>query len=275
MISGILNNAAPLLLAAMGGLLTELAGVLNIALEGMILTGAFTAVIVSSFGGDLLVSTLCAGLAGLLSAWIFSLTSFKLRGNIFITGLGINILMPALTASFSQKIFGNQGIIRPRDLGHIPSAAGLDLYTWGTLICAAGLMFILYRSYPGLTLRASGVQKDLLKSRGISPVKVQTAAVLMSGIMCGFSGAMLSLRLGAYVPGMSAGKGWIALVAIYLGYKKIPGIAVACILFTAAEATANQAQGSLQIPPSLILSFPYFFTLMSLGLFAVLKKRRQ
>lgn len=275
MISGILNNAAPLLLAAMGGLFTELAGVLNIALEGMILTGAFTAIFASSLGLGLLTSTLCAALAGFLTAWLFSLTSFKLRGNIFITGLGINILMPALTASFSQKRFGNQGIIRPENLSHIPSAAGLDLYTWGTIICAGAIMFILYRTYPGLTLRASGVQKDLLKSRGISPVKVQTAAVLISGIMCGISGAILSLRLGAYVPGMSAGKGWIALVAIYLGYKKIPGIGAACILFTAAEAIANQAQGTLQIPPSLILSFPYFFTLMGLGLFAILKKRRQ
>ncbi|OQY35222.1 MAG: hypothetical protein B6241_01620 [Spirochaetaceae bacterium 4572_59] len=275
MISGILNNAAPLLLAAMGGLFTELAGVLNIAMEGMILTGAFTAILVSNFGGGLLTSTLCAALAGLLTAWVFSLTSFKLRGNIFITGLGINILMPALTASFSQKIFGNQGIIHPGSLRHIPSTAGLDLYTWGTLACTGAVMFILYRTYPGLTLRASGRQKDLLKSKGISPEKVQTAAVLISGMMCGISGAILSLRLGAYVPGMSAGKGWIALVAIYLGYKKIPGIVAACIFFTAAEAIANQAQGILQIPPSLILSFPYFFTLMGLGLFAILKKRRQ
>ena len=274
MIASLLNSIAPLLLAAMGGLLTELAGVLNIALEGMILLGAFTATLVSHMSGSLLAGTLAAALAGLITAAVFSLTSFSLKGNIFITGLGINILAPALIASLSQRIFGNQGIIRPDASLPLPVFSGLDFYSWGTFLTALILIFLLYRSYPGLALRASGVQKDLLKSRGISPLRTQTAAVLTSGVFAGLAGAALSHRLGAFVPGMSAGKGWIALVAIYLGYKKIPGIAAACLLFTSAEAIANRAQGILQVPPSLILSFPYFFTLLGLWIFAVLRKRR-
>ncbi len=271
----ILNGAAPLLLAAIGGLLTELAGVLNIALEGMILTGAFTATAVADATGSLLSGTLAAALAGLCTATLFSYTSFRLKGNIFITGLGINILMPALIASFSQKAYGNQGILRLDMNFSLPNLGGLDIFTAGTLITAVLVIIFLYRSYPGITLRASGDQADLLRSRGISPVKVQTLTVLLSGVLSGTAGAALSLRLGAYVPGMSAGKGWIALVAIYLGYRKVPGITAACLLFTAAEAMANKAQGSLHIPSSLILSFPYFFTLLGLGIFAVFRKRKK
>jgi len=111
-------------------------------------------------------------------------------------------------------------------------------------------------------------------SRGISPVRIQTGAVLLSGAFAGLAGAALSHRLGVFVPGMSAGKGWIALVAIYLGYKRIPGIGAACLFFTVAEALANRAQGILQIPPTLILSFPYFFTLLGLTAFAILKRRK-
>ncbi len=274
MILSIINSAAPLLLAALGGLLTELAGVLNIALEGMILTGAFAALVVTHWTGSLMAGALAAAAAGLVTAWVFSFSSFRLRGNIFITGLGINILMPALIASLSQSLFGNQGVIRLEQARALITPGGLDLYTWSALILAAAMLIFLYRTYPGLALRASGEKPDLLKSRGLSPERTQTAAVLVSGVFAGIAGAALSHRLGVFVPGMSAGKGWIALVAIYLGYRKVPGIGAACLLFAAAEAIANRAQGSLQIPPSLILSFPYFFTLLGLCLFAILKKRK-
>ena len=274
MILSIINSAAPLLLAALGGLLTELAGVLNIALEGMILTGAFGALVVTQWTGSMTAGTAAAAAAGLGTAWIFSFSSFKLKGNIFITGLGINILMPALIASLSQSLFGNQGVIRLEQARTLVAPGGLDPYTWVALILSGATLMFLYRTYPGLALRASGEKPDLLRSRGLSPERTQTAAVLVSGIFAGIAGAALSHRLGAFVPGMSAGKGWIALVAIYLGYKKVPGIAAACLLFASAEAIANRAQGSLQIPPSLILSFPYFFTLLGLGIFAALKKNK-
>ncbi len=274
MILSFINSAAPLILAALGGLLTELAGVLNIALEGMILTGAFTGILFTHWTGSPFAGALAGAASGLLSAWLFSFSSFRLKGNIFITGLGINILMPALIASFSQSLFGNQGIIRLESSKKIPVLLGFDTFTWLSLVIAAIMLLFLYRTYQGLALRASGERPELLQSRGISPDKTRSRAVLVSGILAGISGAALSLRLGAFVPGMSAGKGWIALVAIYLGYKKVPGIIAACLLFAGAEGIANRAQGTLQIPPTLILSFPYFFTLLGLGIFALVKKQK-
>ncbi|MDC7233677.1 MAG: ABC transporter permease [Spirochaetales bacterium] len=273
MIFVILASATPLILAALGGLLTERAGVLNIALEGMILGSAFTAILVSSISGSLFQGTAAAVLAGLLTAVVFNFGTFTLKGNPFITGLGINVLIPALTASLSQSLYGNQGIIRPSDMGTLPSVGGISIFTIAALAGALIVLAVFFRSGKGLMIRSCGEQEDLLVSRGINPVRIKQEMVLYSGLFCGLAGASLSLGLGVYVPGMSAGKGWIALVAIYLGYRRVPGVVLACLLFSLAEWGANRAQGFLGLPPTLILSFPYFMTLAALWLFSIRKSR--
>jgi ABC-type uncharacterized transport system permease subunit len=207
-------------------------------------------------------------------AAVFNFSSFTLKGNPFICGLGINILVPALIASITQKLYGNQGIIRPLQIGSLPRPAGLDMFVWAALATILVLMILFYRTRQGLIIRSCGDHPDLLISRGISPLRVKKNMLLLSGLLCGLSGAALSLRLGVFVPGMSAGKGWIALVAIYLGYRKIPGIALACLFFALAEWGANRAQGFLGLPPSLILSFPYFLTLAGLLFFSIRRNRQ-
>lgn len=272
MIAVILGSATALILAALGGLLTERAGVLNIALEGMILGGAFTAVLITAFSGSMLLGTLAAVLSGLLIAMLFNLGTFTLKGNPFISGLGINVLVPALTASLSQRIYGNQGIIRLEKPGELPGWGSVDIFTITALTAAVIMVFVFYRTGQGLIIRSCGEEEDLLISRGINPVGVKKRMVILSGIFSGLAGASLSLSLGVYVPGMSAGKGWIALVAIYLGYRKVPGVVLACILFSLAEWGANRAQGFLGLPPTLILSFPYFMTLAALWIFSIRRK---
>ena len=273
MMLNILSSASPLILAALGGLLTERAGILNIALEGMIISGAFSALLVAGYSGSPALGIFAALLTGVIVAGIFNLSSFTLKGNPFITGLGINILVPAIIASVTQKLYGNQGIIRPAEIPALPRPAGLDLFVWAALSALLLLMILFYRTRKGLAIRCCGDHPDLLISRGINPLRVKKNMVYLSGMLSGISGAALSLRLGVFVPGMSAGKGWIALVAIYLGYRKIPGIALACVFFAAAEWGANRAQGFLGLPPSLILSFPYFMTLAGLVLFSIRRKR--
>ncbi len=274
MISAILGSATPLILAALGGLLTERAGILNIALEGMILGSAFAAVIVGGMTGSLAMAVLAALAAGVLAALLFNLGTFTLKGNPFITGLGINVLVPALTASVSQSLYGNQGIIRPAGLSGIARTGGVDIFIPLAFLLAVILQIIFYRTRKGLVIRSCGEQEDLLRARGIKPVSIKKQMVIYSGLFSGLAGAALSLNLGVYVPGMSAGKGWIALVAIYLGYRKVPGVVAACILFSLAEWGANRAQGFLGLPPTLILSFPYFMTLAALWLFSVKKRKK-
>ncbi len=261
MIAHIINSAAPLLLAAMGGLLTEQAGVLNIALEGMMLGGAFIAILIAGAGGSLPLILLAAAFNGLLWGALFNLTAFRLKGNLFICGLGINILIPAISASLTKMLYGNLGIIRSEKPVLIPRSGPLDFFTLMAIACALALVLYLYKTFPGLALRACGEKPALLKARGIPVVRVQKKSILMSGVLASLGGAALSLRLGVYVPGMSAGRGWMALVAIYLGFRRIPGIFPACLFFAAAEWGAHRAQGLWGIPPGLILSFPYFLTL--------------
>lgn len=269
MIQTIAGSAVPLVIAALGGLLTERTGILNIALEGMILGGAFTALLAASLTGSLLAGAAAALLSGLACAALFNFSVFRLKGNPFIAGLGINILVPALTASVTQSLYGNQGVIRPESLPRLSAPAHLDLFSAAAALFALALMILFYRTRQGLMIRACGEQPELLISRGVAPDRVRKIAVLVSGGAAALAGAALSLRLGVFVPGMSAGKGWIALVIIYLGYRKIPGILLASLFFAAAEWAANRAQGLLGIPPTLILSFPYFLTLGGLWLFSI------
>jgi len=274
MILSILNSSAPLILAAMGGLLTERAGILNIALEGMILGGSFAALLAFNLTGSSLIGVLAALVAGTLIAMLFNLGTFTLQGNPFISGLGINILVPAVITSVTQRLFGNQGIIRPERAPHLVQPGGVDIFIWISLLVIILMLILFYRTRQGLMIRSCGDHTELLISRGISPIRIKKITVLLSGMLAATAGAALSLRLGVFVPGMSAGKGWIALVAIYLGYRKVPGISVACLFFALAEWGANRAQGSMGIPPGLILSFPYFMTLAGLLIFSIRKKKQ-
>ncbi len=268
----IINSAAPLILAAMGGLLTEQAGTLNIALEGMMLGGAFAAILAAEAGGSLMAVLLAVLLSGLFWGGLFNLAAFRLKGSPFICGLGINILVPAINTSLTKMLYGNQGLIRPEDLPGLPQSGALDFFTLMAAVLALTLMACLYKTVPGLALRACGEKPALLKARGISPETVQKQSILLSAVLASLGGAALSLRLGVYVPGMSAGRGWIALVAIYLGFRRIPGIIPACLFFAAAEWGADQVQGLWGLPPGLILSFPYFLTLGGLWLISLHNK---
>ncbi len=274
MIMSILGSSVPLILAALGGLLTERAGILNIALEGMILGGSFTALLVYYMTGSTVLGILAALAAGAFIAYLFNLSTFTLRGNPFISGLGINILVPAIIASLTESLFGNQGIIRPAEAPRLAQPGGVGIFIWITTGTIILLLILFYRTRQGLMIRSCGDHPELLISRGVNPLRIRKITVLLSGILSAAAGAALSLRLGVFVPGMSAGKGWIALVAIYLGYRKIPGITLACLFFALAEWGANRAQGSMGIPPGLILSFPYFLTLTGLLLFSIRKKRQ-
>lgn len=272
MISKTLVYMVPLLIAAMGGLLTELAGVLNIALEGLILTGAFAAVVAVEMTGSLAVGIAAALGASTAMALIFAFTSLRLKGNIFVTGLAINLLVPSLISIISKGLYGTKGVIRLEDslISFNPiEAAFLVLF-----ITAA--IWITLRFTPlGLRLRTAGTSPEFLLSRGVKPEGIQTLVIAISGAACGLSGAIISLKLGVFIPGISAGKGWIALVAVYLGYKKPFPVLLACFLFALAEALSDTAQGLIEIPATIILSFPYLITVLGLIAYSIFRKQRR
>ena len=289
MIRTILNIATPFLLAAVGGLFTELAGILNIALEGLMLVGAFSAVIGTYYTGSLFFGILFGALCGMIFSLIFSWAGLKLRANIFIAGLAINLLAVGITAFVSTGLFKTKGVIALTSttglsalkipfihdipvLGEILSGhTSLTYFCWLLLIASA---FMLKRTTFGLAIRATGEDADLVKANGKNPHLFQFIAVTISGFACGIAGASLSLNLAAYVPNISAGRGWIALVAVYLGNRRPLGIALACMIFALAEYLANFMQGRIAIPRTVTLALPYLITLVSMILFALLGKRK-
>jgi general nucleoside transport system permease protein len=279
----------PFLLAATGGLFTQLAGVLNIALEGLMLFGAFFSVVFTAATGNLFLGILLAILASMLGAYLFGVVALRLRANIFVAGLATNLLAAGLAAVLSYRLFGNKGVIRfagiPRlPVLSIPSLQSVpvlgDVFvghnvlvylSWLLLLVAA---VVIYRTPFGLRLRATGMEKSTIVSLGLKPRNYQMGAILISGFACGLAGAILTLNLSAYVPNITSGRGWIALVVIYLGNKTPLGILIASFVFGFAESLSNYAQGAINIPADFILAFPYVITLVSMIAYSIWRRRK-
>ncbi|MBN1686492.1 MAG: ABC transporter permease [Spirochaetales bacterium] len=291
----VIHNAvaimAPFLLAAIGGLFTELTGMLNIALEGLMLIGAFASVVFASATGSLFLGVALGIISSVLVAYLFAFVSLRLKANIFISGLATNLLASGLTVVLAFKLFGSKGVI------HFPGAPVLPLVSVPALeripilgdlffghnilvylgwICLVLAAVVIYKTPFGLRIRATGHDSSTVESLGLNPQSYQLKAILVSGFTCGAAGSMLTLNLQAFVPNITAGRGWIALVVIYLGNKTPLGILIASFVFGFAISISNYAQGFMEIPADFILAFPYIITVVAMiGYSAVRHYRSQ
>jgi len=255
----------PILFAAAGGLFPALAGNLNIALEGLLITSAFTSIAVYHYNASAVASIAAAVFVSMLLSALHAFGSFKLRANVFISGLAVNLFSGGLCAVLSGKIFNTRGVVALSSIHTAKLPAAQGLLTWYLLFGLLFLLaawFVIYKTPFGYRLRACEKNTDALLSLGINTQNYRTAAFLISGFFAGIGGSFLSLNLGAFVPGMSSGRGWIALVVIFLGSRKLQGILAASFIFALAEAFSNYAQGFLAIPSDFILAFPYVVTLI-------------
>jgi len=260
----------PLLFAATGGLFPALAGMLNIALEGLLLIGAFAAIVAVYYTGSFaagLIAAICVSIA--LSA-LLAYTTLNLRSNVFITGLAANMLAAGLTAVLSHALFDTRGVIALGDI-HIINAIP---FTAASLLLLLVAWLVIYKTPFGYRLRACDKHEAALVSLGLHPGTYRWAAFLISGLYCGIGGAFLSLNLGAFVPNMTAGKGWIALVVIFLGARRPLGLLAAAFIFGLAESFSNYAQGLFNVPADFILAMPYLLTLLAMVLVSVWGKRK-
>jgi simple sugar transport system permease protein len=271
------NIMTPLLFAATGGLFAELSGMLNIALEGLLLAGAFAAVAAFHFTGSAAAAVLAAVLGSLALSCLLALACLKLRSNVFIAGLAVNLFAAGLTVVLSHRFFGTRGVVT---LEQAPALPGLDIppiagipvigdffsghtvYVYGAWLLLAASWLVLYRTPFGFRLRSCAGHADALVSLGLRPGFYRFTAFLVSGFCCGLGGSFLSLNLGAFVPNISAGKGWIALLLIFLGNRKPQGLFAAALIFGLAESVSNYAQGIFSVPADFILAIPYVFTLL-------------
>lgn len=288
----LLHNAVgimtPFLLAAIGGLFTELAGMLNIALEGLMLIGAFFSVVFAALTGSLLLGVLLGVLSTLAVAALFGAVTLYLKANVFISGLATNLLASGLTVVLAFQIFGNKGVVRfeiPRlpelsvpsleripVLGELLVGHSVLVYASWAIVALAAL--VIYRTPFGLRLRATGLGAATVASVGLKPQRYQLAGILISGLTCGLAGAGLTLAMSAFVPNITSGRGWIALVAIYLGNRSPLGILIASFVFGLAESLSNFAQGAINVPADFILAFPYLITVLAMVGYSMYRHHR-
>ncbi|MDR0400273.1 MAG: ABC transporter permease [Treponema sp.] len=278
----------PLLFAAMGGLFTELGGMLNIALEGLLLTGAFGGVFFAHATGSLLWGVVLGALASVALAGMMGAVTLKLRANVFITGLAVNLFAAGLTVVLSFRFFQTRGVVVFNDLPrlrvfnipgihHIPVLgdliSGHTWYVYASWILLFASWFAIYRTPFGFRLRACEKRGEALRSLGLKPDHYRFAAFLLSGLTCGIGGSYLTLNLRAFVPHISSGKGWIALVVIFLGNRRPQGLLWAAFVFGLADAFSNFAQGALNVPADFILAIPYLFTLLMMIAVSIYTKK--
>jgi simple sugar transport system permease protein len=280
----------PFLLAAIGGLFTELSGMLNIALEGLILAGAFFSVILAAATGNLFLGILLGILCAMLLSLLFGVITIYLRANVFITGLATNLLASGLTIVLAFQMFRTKGVIQfpnipklpilsvPDYLQRIPFVGDLlfghNIIVYITWLIVVIASVVIYRTPFGMHLRGTGMNRQTIVSLGLNPKRYQLSGILISGFTCGLAGSMLTIQLAAFVPDISAGRGWIALVAIYLGNRTPAGIFIASFIFGLAQSFSDFAQGAIKIPVDFILAFPYLITVAAMILYSIWRQSR-
>ncbi len=287
-IAATLRAATPLALAAMGGIFSERGGVINIALEGIMLTGAFAAVIFSNFGASVglspgfsaLLGVLAAVGLGLAIALVHAYFSITMRVNQIVSGVAINLLAFGLTGLLLKLIFnvsGNSPAVPDMKPIAIPFLA--DLPFVGTVlfnhqpmvyVMFLGVAFSAYvikNTTFGLRLRAAGDKPEAIDTVGVNVHRVRYIGVAMSGVFAGLAGAYLSLgQLNFFSEGMTAGRGFIALAAVIFGnWRPWPAFGAA-LLFGFADAAQIALQNSgLNVPSDFLLMAPYVVTLIALA----------
>jgi simple sugar transport system permease protein len=260
--------ATPLILAALGGLFSERSGVINIALEGMMLAGAFTAAAVTYATGNPYVGLAAGAAAGLVIALIHALTCIRFKADQVVTGTALNILMLGVPAFLSGAFFLSSGSTPqiPKDqlIPYLPIgiALAMVLITW----------YVLYKTPFGLRLRSVGENPEAADAAGVNVARMRYSGVLLSGILAGIGGAYLSIgQSSLFTRNMTAGRGFIALAALIFGKWRPVQTMLACLLFGFTEAISIQMQGVVKlpsgedIPVQFIQMVPYLLTIIVLA----------
>lgn len=271
----------PLLLAALGGMFSERSGVINIALEGLMLSGAFTAAAVTATTGSVLLGVLTGIVAGIALAAVHAVACIQFKADQVVSGTAINILMLGLPQLLSGAFFLSTGSTPqiPKEnllptLNTFFGTQNLDVSVMSILAFALVPVgwYVLFRTPFGLRLRAVGENPAAADAAGVSVNQMRYTAVLISGALAALGGAYLSIgQSSLFTRNMTAGRGFIALAALIFGkWKPVPTM-LACLLFGFTEALTNQVQGVFKlpsgedIPVQFIQIIPYVLTIIVLA----------
>jgi general nucleoside transport system permease protein len=254
------KKATPLVFAALGGVLSENAGVVNIALEGIMAGGAFAAVVTSYYSHNVALSLLAALVAGAGLAFVLAYFAIAQRADQIIVGMAINIFALGAAAYLVSAIFGQPGAS--------PQVEGLRdeaLLTWVAAALVVALHVFLYRTRAGTHLRAVGEEPRAAATAGINVLAYRYAATMAGGALAALGGAYLSVgETDIYSDGMIAGRGFIALAAVIFGKWTPFGAAGACVFFAFFSSLQIVLQGA-NLPAQLLEMLPYLLTIVAIA----------
>jgi len=278
LIASMLRFATPLLFAALGGIVSERSGVINIGLEGMMLMGAFFGVYGSDLLGSWVGGIVVAVIAGGALALIHAAFSIHLRADQVVSGTAVNFLALGITGYVFVDHYGDNGtpdnISRAPDLnlpvlhgGFFDSAIGhLNLLTWSALLLVPSLTFLMFRTRRGLRLRAVGETPRAAETVGVNVISTRYVAVTVSGMLAALGGAYLSVGfVGSFNENMTQGRGFIALAAVIFGKWKPLGALAATLLFGFSSALADRLPTFSESTATLFQALPYVLTLVAVA----------
>jgi general nucleoside transport system permease protein len=279
LVAAMLRYATPLLFAALGGIVSERSGVINIGLEGMMLMGCYFGIFGADVLGSWLLGLLVAVVAGGLMALVHAVFSIHLRANQVVSGTGINFLALGITGYFFTSHYGPNGT--PNKISQVPNVklpliqhvgffgqaiGDANLMTWLGLALVPVLAVFLFRTRWGLRLRAVGEKPRAADTVGLPVLRIRYLAVVTSGMLAALGGAYLSVAfVGSFSQNMTEGRGFIALAAVIFGRWR-PGLAlVATLLFGFSEAMADRLPTFSGTLATLFQALPYLLTLVAVA----------
>lgn len=269
----------PVLLAAIGSVLCERARVFNIALEGMMLIGAFAAVLGSYYSGSSFGGLAVAMAAGAASGLVFAYFAVWRDGDDIIVSIGLNVLAVGLTALLLRAVFGVSGQFDDPRIAELPRIelgpvadvpvlgavlSGQSILVWLAVILVFVVHYLLNKHSFGLRVRAAGQNAAALVTVGASPKRTKTGVLAICGMLCALGGAQLSIsNVTLFTEGMSAGRGWIALVIMMMCSARLPRVLPAAVAFGVVDAFGFRMQG-LGLPQQFTEATPYVLALIVL-----------
>lgn len=268
-----LMYSAPLAFAALGGVICEKCGIVNIGIEGMMSIGALLGALAGYYSGNPWIGFLAAGCAGGFLALLHAVASITFHADQTVSGIAINLIGPGLAMFLSRLYFhgATTTIPVPNKLPKVFNMSNLsiDVTVVMSFVLVLVTAFIMYRTKWGLRIRALGEHPAAVDSVGVSVYRARYVCVVISGILAGFGGASVTLAIiSQFTPTAISGQGFIALAAVIFGKWRPFGVYLACLFFGLAQALVITIGGGSDLIPIDILSmFPYAMTIIILILF--------
>lgn len=288
-VAAALVMTTPVLLAALGGLVNRVAGLVNIGLDAMMLVGALVGLLVSAGTGSWPLALLAAAAASALTGLAMGLVVTRLDANEIIVGLGFNVAVAGLVRFSLKAGYGTSGTLSLPGVAMLPRLAipgirdvpllgavlsGHDPLTWAAWLLVPATAWMLHRTRLGLRLRAAGAAPQAVRSLGLDPLSLRDGATAFAGLLAGLAGADLSIGIvGLFSEGITGGRGFIALAAFYFGRNRPWTTALGALLFGVFDAVQIRLQGR-GVPAELVATIPYLMVVVVLTGLALARRRR-